>query len=390
MNDIEQIKIILEKIRTNDDMINMVSKEEWTKMINQDGYDIEKILALTDSKLEEKYAKYTDDKAFFEDCLYEYASKVIPLIKKDYALYLNEEAIKRLDSYITERKIKVKSFEEMATTGRNGTKAGGQAHTDGTIDMLLPETDIIVATRRSLNGLLHELFHQTHRWRVGVDLNYAVDGELIAGKNYAGFMFEEGLTDKCTMDFARKHKLFSQPNYAYNIYISLVDKVEKALNISNGELFNTDYRQVLNKIDKTGELLKQYELTELFRYTSLYQKTKTNTVTFEYDGKTYAPEYVLSPQERIKQQHQEEKKIAPAKTAKDKIAEIQKRKDLLGQYAVILQEIKRRKELENNSLSKDNQTKSRGVIDTFTCILFTLAISILTFAITYFLLSKHF
>ena len=132
MNDIEQIKIILEKIRTNDDMINMVSKEEWTKMINQDGYDIEKILALTDSKLEEKYAKYTDDKAFFEDCLYEYASKVIPLIKKDYEPYLNEEAIKRLDSYITERKIKVKSFEKMATIGRNGTKAGGQAHTDGT------------------------------------------------------------------------------------------------------------------------------------------------------------------------------------------------------------------------------------------------------------------
>lgn len=41
MNDIDQIKIILEKIRTNDDMINMVSKDEWTKMINQDGYDIE-------------------------------------------------------------------------------------------------------------------------------------------------------------------------------------------------------------------------------------------------------------------------------------------------------------------------------------------------------------
>lgn len=34
MNDIDQIKMILEKIRTNDDMINMVSKDEWTKMIN--------------------------------------------------------------------------------------------------------------------------------------------------------------------------------------------------------------------------------------------------------------------------------------------------------------------------------------------------------------------
>ena len=70
--------------------------------------------------------------------------------------------------------------------------------------------------------------------------------------------------------------------------------------------------------------------------------------------------------------------------------EIKKQKYLLGHYAVILQEIKRRKELEDNSLSKDDQTKSRGVIDTFTCILFTLAISILTITITYFLLSKHF
>ena len=119
--------------------------------------------------------------------------------------------------------------------------------------------------------------------------------------------------------------------------MNLVDKIEKSLNMSNGELFNTDYRQVLNKIDKTGELLKCYEFTELSRYTSLFQKTKTNTVTFEYDGRTYASEYVLSPQERIKQQHQEENEIAPAKTANDKIAKIQERKALLSQHAVILQ-----------------------------------------------------
>ena len=202
-------------------------------------------------------------------------------------------------------------------------------------------------------------------------------------------MVEEGLVDKCAIDFAKKHGLSCQPNYSYNLYMNLVDKIEKSLNMSNGELFNTDYRQVLNKIDKTGELLKCYEFTELSRYTSLFQKTKTNTVTFEYDGRTYAPEYVLSPQERIKQQHQEENEIVPAKTANDKIAKIQERKALLSQYAVILQEIKRRKELEDNSLSKGTQTKSRGVIDTFTCILFTIAISILTFTITYFLLSKH-
>ena len=388
MNDIDQIKIILEKIRTNDDMINMVSKDEWTKMINQDGYDIETAISNSERILKEKYAKYTDDKAFFEDCLYEYASKVIPLIKKDYAPYLNEEAIKRLDSIVADHKIIVRSFDEMPVTKRGRNPSSGYAYSDGSIELLAPKNNVISETRRQLDILLHEIFHQTHRWRVGVDLNYIIDGALCS-KNMGGFIVEEGLVDKCAIDFAKKHGLSCQPNYSYNLYMNLVDKIEKTLNISNGELFNCDYREILNRVDKSGELLKHYELAELSRYTSLHQKTKTNIVTFEYGGKTYTPEYVLPLQERIKQHSQEENEIAQVKINNDKISKILNRKDLLGQYALILQEIKRRKELEDNSLSKGTQTKSRGVIDTFTCILFTLAISILTFTITYFLLSKH-
>ncbi len=53
MNDIDQIKIILEKIRTNDDMINIPSKDEWTKMINQDGYDIETAISNSERILKE-------------------------------------------------------------------------------------------------------------------------------------------------------------------------------------------------------------------------------------------------------------------------------------------------------------------------------------------------
>lgn len=388
MNDIDQIKIILEKIRTNDDMINMLSKDEWTKMINQDGYDIETAISNSERILKEKYAKYTDDKAFFEDCLYEYASKVIPLIKKDYAPYLNEEAIKRLDSIVADHKIIVRSFDEMPVTKRGRNPSSGYAHSDGSIELLVPKNNVISETRRQLDILLHEIFHQTHRWRVGADLNYIIDG-VLCSKNMSGFMVEEGLVDKCAIDFAKKHGLSCQPNYSYNLYMNLVDKIEKTLNISNGELFNCDYREILNRVDKSGELLKHYELAELSRYTSLHQKTKTNIVTFEYGGKTYTPEYVLPLQERIKQHSQEENEIAQVKINNDKISKILNRKDLLGQYALILQEIKRRKELEDNSLSKGTQTKSRGVIDTFTCILFTLAISILTFTITYFLLSKH-
>ena len=389
MNDIDQIKIILEKIRTNDDMINMVSKDEWTKMINQDGYDIETAISNSERILKEKYAKYTDDKAFFEDCLYEYASKVIPLIKKDYAPYLNEEAIKRLDSIVADHKIIVRSFDEMPVTKRGRNPSSGYAHSDGSIELLVPKNNVISETRRQLDILLHEIFHQTHRWRVGADLNYIIDG-VLCSKNMSGFMVEEGLVDKCAIDFAKKHGLSCQPNYSYNLYMNLVDKIEKTLNISNGELFNCDYREILNRVDKSGELLKHYELAELSRYTSLHQKTKTNIVTFEYGGKTYTPEYVLPLQERIKQHSQEENEIAQVKINNDKISKILNRKDLLGQYALILQEIKRRKELEDNSLSKGTQTKSRGVIDTFTCILFTLSISIVTFIVTYFLLSKHF
>ena len=173
MNDIDQIKIILEKIRTNDDMINIPSKDEWTKMINQDGYDIETAISNSERILKEKYAKYTDDKAFFEDCLYEYASKVIPLIKKDYAPYLNEEAIKRLDSIVADHKIIVRSFDEMPVTKRGRNPSSGYAHSDGSIELQAPKNNVISETRRQLDILLHEIFHQTHRWRVGAEIGRA-------------------------------------------------------------------------------------------------------------------------------------------------------------------------------------------------------------------------
>ena len=391
MNDIDQIKMILEKIRTNADMINMVSKEEWLKMINQDGYDIEKVLALTDSRLKEKYQGYTDDKAFFRDCLYEYASKVIPLIKREYENYLDNGTILRLDNLISENKVNIKDKEKMENISeKDKGYYGGGAHSDGTIDISMPQGDIIRGTRQQLGVLLHEIFHQTHKWRTGIDLNYMIDGIKAKELNYGGFLMEEGLTEKCAIDFARKHNLPCKPSYTYHLYVELVSKIEKVLSLENGQLFNANYREVFNKIERTGQLLEQYEITELYRYTSFFQKTKDNAVTFNYNGKTYMSNSFPKFDEKMKKSLRADSKEKERISFNNRLDEIKKRKDLLGQYAVILQEIKRRKELENNSLSKDNQTKSRGAIDTFTCILFTLAISILTFAITYFLLSKHF
>ena len=391
MTDIEQIKIILEKIRTNDDRKNVLTKSQYLNNINKNGYNIEEILTKTDKKLKEKYLKYTDDTTFFHDCLYEYAAMIIPLIKKDYEDYLDAAAMTRLDSLLKEHKIKIKDEEKMENISeKDKGYYGGGAHSDGTIDISMPQGNIIRGTRQQLGVLLHEIFHQTHRWRIGIDLNYTIDGTFAKALNNGGFIIEEGLTDKCAIDFARKHNLPCKPSYTYYLYVELVSKIEKVLSLENGQLFNANYREVFNKIEKTGQLLEQYEITELYRYTSFFQKTKDNVVTFNYNGKTYMSNSFPKFDEKMKKSLRADSKEKERISLNNRLDEIKKRKDLLGQYAMILQEIKRRKELENNDLLKDDQTKIRGAIDTFTCILFTLVISILTFAITYFLLSKHF
>lgn len=382
MNDIEKIQAILRKISTNDDRINVLSKEEWLKMINQDGYDIEKVLTLTDSRLKEKYQGYTDDKAFFRDCLYEYSSKVIPLIKKDYENYLDNGTILRLDNLISENKITIKDTEKMENISeKDKGYYGGWAHSDGTIDISIPQGDIIRGTRQQLGVLLHEIFHQTHRWRTNIDLEYTIDGRIDKVQNYGGFIIEEGLTDKCAIDFARKHDLLCKPSYSYYLYVELVAKIEKFLQITNGDLFNANYRELFERIDKSGKLLEQYELTELYRYTSFFQKTKDNNITFNYNGKTYTA--INYPE-----LSEEAKKASSINEKSSKLTNILERKALLKEYAMILQEIKRRKELDNPNLTNETENKSRGTINIFTCILLVLGISIITFAMAYFFIAK--
>lgn len=382
MNDIEKIQAILRKISTNDDRINVLSKEEWLKMINQDGYDIEEVLTLTDSRLKEKYQGYTDDKAFFRDCLYEYASKVIPLIKKDYENYLDNGTILQLDNLISENKITIKDTEKMENISeKDKGYYGGGAHSDGTIDISMPQGDIIRKTRRQLGVLLHEIFHLTHKWRTGIDLNYMIDGTKAKALNYGGILMEEGLTEKCAIDFARKYNLPCKPSYSYYLYVELVAKIEEFLQITNGDLFNTNYRELFERIDKSGKLLEQYELTELYRYTSFFQKTKDNNITFNYNGKTYTA--INYPE-----LSEEAKKASSINEKSSKLTNILERKALLKEYAMILQEIKRRKELDNPNLTNETENKSRGTINIFTCILLVLGISIITFAMAYFFIAK--
>ena len=158
---------------------------------------------------------------------------------------------------------------------------------------------------------------------------------------------EEGLTEKCAIDFAIKYNLPCKPSYTYHLYGKLVSKIEKVLSLENGQLFNTNYRQVLSQIDKSGRLLEQYELAELFRYTSFFQKTKDNVVTFNYNGKTYMSNPFPKLDEKMKKSLSVDSKEKDRISLNNSLDEIKKRKDLLGQYAMILQETKRRKEFQS-------------------------------------------
>lgn len=307
---IEQIKIILNRISTNDDYRNPMKSSEFLQFINQDGYDIIAKHQQMESYLTEKFKNYAGrENEFQHDCLYEYADYVIPLIKQDYAPFLTPEASTRLDDLTKEEKIILKENEK------------GCAHTDGRIEIQRADhlkPTFIKDVQFSLDVLLHEIFHQTHRFRVGEDLHCKIDGkENKSGMNYGGYLFEEGLTDKCTLDFARKHKLPCSPFFDYHIHTQLVNQVERNLNVTNGDLFNKDYRETFRKIDSTGNLLDQYRFAELSRYTSsTFKKKNTEAkVEFEFNGKIYETQAFPSLSEEFKKQNSSIKNQEPNQTA---------------------------------------------------------------------------
>ena len=291
---IEQIKAILNDISTNNDYRNPPDPQDYLHFINQDEYDIGQIHQQREKELQKKLIDYKGkEDTFQKDCLYEYASHVIPIIKQDYRAVLSTEDCKRLDDLLKEKKIIIKEISQ------------GTAHTNGQIE--IPRADPLKPTfikdvRYTLDTLLHEIFHQTHRYKVEEDLCYKVNGEKKIAQNYGGYLFEEGLTEKCTLDFARKHKLSCSPSYEYHKYVQLVACVQKNLECSNQELFNKDYREIFNKIDRTGNLLEQYKLAELSRYTSkLKKRNNQNKVEFDLNGKTYEAQELPSLQERKKE-----------------------------------------------------------------------------------------
>lgn len=102
---IEQIKTLLDRISTNDDYKNPIKSSDFLKYINQNGYDIISIHQHTENYLKEKLQDYLGRENKFQyDCLYEFASYVIPMIKQDYVHFLTPEAITRLDDLIKGKK----------------------------------------------------------------------------------------------------------------------------------------------------------------------------------------------------------------------------------------------------------------------------------------------
>lgn len=295
----ETIFNILDRISNNDDFKNPISKAQFLQSINQNGYNILEIHQMFENDLKKKFECYTRDKSqFLSDCLYAYATFVIKLIKEDYEFFMTPEAIERLDRIVLDKKIVLCEKET------------GSSHTDGTIEIpwVDPSSPLFIKNvRYSLDILLHELFHQTHRYRVGEDLNIVINGKEEVIKNYGGYLFEEGLTDKCAIDFARKHKLSCSPFFEYCIYTQLVDAVEKKLRVSNGYLFDRDYRQIFNKIDSTGQTLEHYRFAELSRYASITMKRNPkNHVMFMFHSQKYVAQEIPSLIQEKKSQNENE------------------------------------------------------------------------------------
>ena len=290
----EIIYNILNRISENEDYKNPITKEQFLQSINQKGYNIITTHKKLENELEQKLKSYAYNKSQFQpDCLYEYAAYIITLIKEDYKTSIKPEAIERLEDLITQKKIVLCKKEQ------------GTAHTDGSIEIpwANPADPLFIRNvRYSLDTLLHEIFHQTHRYRVGEDLNIIVNEKEVVAKNFGGYLFEEGLTDKCTVDFARKHQLSCSPFFEYHIYTQLVAAVEKQLGVTNEYLFDKDYRQIFNKIDPTGQMLEHYRFAELSRYASTAKKRKAK-VEFVFNGKKYEAQEFPSLKQEIKSQN---------------------------------------------------------------------------------------
>ncbi len=386
---IEQIKIILDKISTNDDYRNPIKSSDFLKYINQDGYNITEMHQQMEEYLKEKLKDYEGrENEFQHDCLYEYAAYVIPMIKQDYASYLTPEAHTRLDNLTKEEKITLQEKEK------------GCAHTDGRIE--IPYANPLKSTfvkeiRYSLDVLLHELFHQTHRFRVGENLYCKINGkENQSGMNFGGYLFEEGLTDKCTLDFARKHKLSCFPFFDYHIYSQLVEHVERNLNVTNGDLFNKDYREIFKKIDSTENVLDKYRFAELSRYTSATFKKKNseNKVEFEFNGKTYDTPEFPSLSEEFKKQNSSIKAEETNETLRNKTtgfdqrseSEIQIAEQIRIKNRAIAQQKQQQKQLEKpKTLVKTNENSSLTSKGYINGVILSLIVSGMLVMIIYFL-----
>mgnify|MGYP006958745436 CR=1 FL=1 len=73
-------------------------------------------------------------------------------------------------------------------------------------------------------------------------------------------------------------------------------------------------------------LSQNIKLTELYRYTSFFQKTKDNNITFNYNGKTYTA--INYPE-----LSEEAKKASSINEKSSKLTNILERKALLKEYA---------------------------------------------------------
>ena len=199
------------------------------------------------------------------------AKEILNLIKKDYYYKFSEEKKKTMDELLMAEKVVIVNHGK-SQTGDNTLAHGGRALKDGKIhfypDVRNFKTD--EAAFDKCSGLLpHELFH----YFLQPD-NIKLEANL--EKEMASF-YTEGLIEKETRKFCRKHPKinFEKAYYGYNI--NFVNMIQASLGADKYEVMfsESDYLKDIGKYSSQYETViqaKSRNLTDIARMLGKFPK----------------------------------------------------------------------------------------------------------------------
>lgn len=258
------------------------TKEDFYKYCNEGGYNIEEQLLTNRRILQTKYEKYDDDIQFYKEVLQEYALKVIPLLMEDYKNILSQEIIERINDI--SNNIKIIKLQD--------SKSKSEAYCDQRKTIyFVPELIDKNPIEKALfmkSSLLHEIHHIITSNLIKTDNPKIQTDEDRISKSRSGYYIDEGVVEKSTLIFAKKHNLFVIPAYGYISNVKLIEFIMQKLKIENiSELWNRPYNQILSQpcFEKEDlDMYNQFEEEYIIKYTlgnEKYNKWKTKQQLLE-------------------------------------------------------------------------------------------------------------